>query len=233
MKKLDEIKIQLVAIEALQTMKKLHTHRQLSKILKLPIPVISRYVNGHVLPSVQRAEFIITKFSKIFLPKLLMENLTVLDKERKLISIENLISDVGILSLVSKVVFMLFKDFNVSKVLTKEGVGLPFATLVAKQFNANLLVARTKKEIGVDNVLEVRRYFEDGTYSYLYIPKALLKKGENVLLVNDFNRTGSTMKALIEACRIRGANLVGATVLINIQTPAPSLGTKFVFFLQI
>ncbi|MCD6403038.1 MAG: helix-turn-helix domain-containing protein [Candidatus Aenigmarchaeota archaeon] len=227
MRKVEEVKIQLFSVEALKLMKKFYTYEKLSSIFKIQPTTLSRYINGHVLPSVERALEIVEFFKEEVFPSLLKQAITVVDEKRKIVSLERVVSDVNLLSIASKIAFVEFKDYKISKILTKEGEGLPFATLLADQLGCDLVVAKSKKDIGVESVIEVKRFYPNGAYSFLYLPKKSIRLRENILIVNDFNRTGSTIRALVDACKKCGSNVVGAVVLVNIQTPHPKFGIKF------
>ena len=49
-------------MELLATLKKSYSYRELSSVLDLSAPILSRYVRGHVLPSAARSEKFIATF---------------------------------------------------------------------------------------------------------------------------------------------------------------------------
>jgi len=53
-----DLKYKLMTIELLNLAKNYYTYRELAQIINLPETVLSRYVKGHVLPTIQRAESI-------------------------------------------------------------------------------------------------------------------------------------------------------------------------------
>ncbi len=229
MNKLDEIKIRIAAIEVLRALKEIYSYEQLSKMLGLQIPVISRYINGHVLPGISRSEYILNKFGTSIVSSVLKEKIEVIDAKNKVFKITEAATDPLILKITSQIVFNNHKSQRIDKVLTKETMGIPLATMIAQAFGIKLVVARSRKEIGVDKFIEVRRIFSSGTYSYLYIPKDIIKKRENVILIDDAIRTGSTMKALIEICNIAGAKPLGAYSLVSVGDITEKLSSEFMF----
>ena len=51
-----DLKYKLMTIEMLNLAKSYYTYRELSQLIGLPETVLSRYVKGHVLPTIERAE---------------------------------------------------------------------------------------------------------------------------------------------------------------------------------
>ena len=229
MNKLDEIKIRIAAIEVLRALKEIYSYEQLSKMLGLQIPVISRYINGHVLPGISRSEFILSKFGTEIVSSILKEKVEIIDLENKVFKITEAATDPLILKIASQIVFNNHKSQRIDKILTKETMGIPLATMIAQAFGVRLIVARNRKEMGVDKFIEVKRIFSSGTYSYLYVPRDFIKKRENIILIDDAIRTGSTMKALINICKVAGAKPLGAYSLISVGDITDKLATEFMF----
>jgi len=227
--KLDEIKIKIAAIEVLRALKESYSYQELSEKTGLPIPVLSRYINGHVLPGLNRSELILNKFGFEHVSSMIQKRIKIIDEKNKVLNITEATTDSIILRLASQIVFSNHKTQRIDKIVTKETMGIPFATMVAHAFGAKLVVARSRKELGVERFIEVRRIFSDGTYAYLYVPRHLLKKRENVLLVDDAIRTGSTMKALAEICKVAGVNSLGAYSLVSIGNITETLSKELMF----
>ena len=68
---LEENKLKILAVDCLKAMKEQKTFRVLSRELALPAGVLNRYIHGYVLPKADRADKIITYFTKGYLGKLL------------------------------------------------------------------------------------------------------------------------------------------------------------------
>ncbi len=227
MKKLDETKIKITSINVLKTLKDSYSLTELSRFFSLPEPVISRYLNGHVLPRRERAEKIIKKFREDLVNEILRKKIIL--SEGKVFSLLNILSDSSLMDILGKLVFYEFKNVKIKKILTKETMGIPFALEIAKEFNAKLVVARSKKDLGIDEFLETKRTFKDGTYSYLYVPKHLIKKRDSVLIADDSIRSGSTLRALVNLCRSARANVVGAAFIVSVGKIIQKVGRKFTF----
>lgn len=138
----------------------------------------------------------------------------------------NLISNADLLEKIAKLVFQDFNFAKVNKILSVESDGIPLAIQVGKEFGVDTIIAKRRKEMGVKDFVEVKRVYLTGTYSYLYIPKGSIKKGEFILLIDDVIRTGSTMKAMIEICKKIGANVAGVFTIISVGDSVKNLKKK-------
>ncbi len=213
MDKLDELKMRIYGAEVLRIMKNFYSYDVLSSLTGLSPQILSRYVTGHFLPSLDRAKNFVEVFKKRILKEALLRNIEV--RDNVVVNIK-LLSNARLLSQLAKVVAVEFMNLKVSVVLTKETDGIPLATFVAGELNARLVIAKQRKEVGVENFIEVKQVFPSGVYSYIYIPKELLPRGSNVLIVDDIIRSGSTVRALIEACNLMKAHVVGIYTILAI-----------------
>ena len=63
--RISDLKYKLMTIELLNLAKNYYTYRELAQIIGLPETVLSRYVKGHVLPTIDRAQNINRTLQKI------------------------------------------------------------------------------------------------------------------------------------------------------------------------
>ncbi len=114
----------------------------------------------------------------------------------------------------------LTKDFhNVDKILTIETSGIAFAVVAAQKLgNIPVVFAKKSKSKIVDEsniyTAEVKS-FTRGTVSKITIDKRFLKKGERVLIVDDFMAEGNASIGLIDICNKAGAEVVGVAVAVE------------------
>lgn len=181
----------------LTLMKQKYSYRELSKMLGLPISVISRYVAGRVLPNYKRSLEIINLVKEKELMNLIKEYVSM---EEGILIHHKLLSNVSLLSKIAAFLVSELELRKIDKVLTAEVDGIGIAILIALELNSSLIVAKTKKEMGIKEFLEVRRIYPSGAYSYLYIPKGSIRKDEEVLIVDDVIRSGSTVEGLYKIC---------------------------------
>lgn len=223
-RRLETIKLQLMAVEALRFMKARSTYSQLQEKLRLPPAVLSRYVNGSVMPSPPRSRYILRKFREASLPEMITSSLGF---DGRVIDVSRLLSDVNLLKLASYVISEHATRLGgADVVLTKEADGIPLSTLVADALGAKLVVAKNKKEPGVRGFVEVVQRFQSGLYSHIYVPQNLVKRNSRVLVVDDVIRSGSTVEALAEAAARSKATIVAVYALVSVSESVKELGDK-------
>lgn len=213
---LKAIKIRLKAIQYLRLLKKKYTYEKLSRELDLPIPVLNRYVKGHVLPRDDRARKIITFAER---------ELDLKQELRKRIKFDRngffdntkIIYDINLLKIIVDKTIMSISTWKANKVFTAAADGIPLATLVASELGVDLIYAKREKEVGIKAFVEERCLLgSSGITVSLYIPKGSIKPREKVMIVDDVIRTGETQRALINLVKKSRGELVGIFVLIAI-----------------
>jgi adenine/guanine phosphoribosyltransferase-like PRPP-binding protein len=207
----DNIRIRIAAIEVLQTLKLNYSHKELASVFHLPIPVLSRYVNGRALPGTERARWFLDIFYKRFLPELVRKRVRTVDH---VLDHTRVLEDANLLDKVAKAAYGALSGLNPTKILTVATDGVPIANQVAEEFSIPMVVAKPVKEMGVTEFHEVKRVFSSGTYGFLYVPKRSIRRGDKVLLVDDVVRSGSTIDALFSLCKSIGASPVGLFTVI-------------------
>jgi adenine/guanine phosphoribosyltransferase-like PRPP-binding protein len=225
LKRLDELGYRLNSIEALRMLKRHMSYERLSSILGLPPAVLSRYVNGHVLPSAEKSRAIMAAFKREFLLDEVRRRLA--KDEVGAIDTSEIIHDPLLLKQIVLAELEKLMGFKVDNVMTMESDGIPVAYQLASTLGVGLAIARKSKKIGVREFVEVRQIFESGAYRYIYLPKGLVKKGEYVLLVDDIIRTGGTMRAMIALCNELRANISGMFSIIALRGVKERLMEEF------
>lgn len=223
MNKYLEMKTRLSSIEILRLMKEEHSYEELSSMLGLSAPILSRYINGHVLPNLERSKKIIEVFR---------EQLIDLIKRRirfedgKIFDHSAVLYNPSLLDKISKLVFNEFSSMKVDKVLTVEADGIPLAVEVSREFGVNFVVAKSKKEMGIKDFIEVKRVFSSGAYSYLFVPEGSIEQNDKVLIVDDVVRTGFTLETLLEICKKCKAEPIGIFAMICFEDALNRLRQK-------
>ncbi len=213
--RVSEVKSRISAVELLATLKENYSYRELSSILGLSAPILSRYARGHVLPSASRSE----KFVAVFREKLLRSIVTNRIRVARdgSYDMSDLISDVGLLRQIAKVVYSEFGLSQVQKVLTMEVDGIPLAVEIAGEFNVNVAVAKEERDIGVEDFHEQKVVYSPDSVKYLYIPKSAIRKGEHVLIADDMVRSGITIDALVKLTEKARGRIVGVFTLATMD----------------
>lgn len=211
-----ELETRLMAVELLALLKRKFTYRELERLTGLSNGMLSRYVTGQRVPRKDHAEKIISNIlSKLDIRMLILEKL----KESKgYIDLQLILSDILLLKLVALKAKLVFGEAGVNKVLVPEAGGIPLAALVAAKLNADLVIARRRKENPFQYYYEVTLAETPFTSITFYVPQQLLCRGDRVLLVDDLVQSGQTLKALAEIAKKAGAKIVGALALIAVGT---------------
>lgn len=210
----EDLKFRLMTIDLLRTAKKRHTYRELSTKTGLPVTVLSRYAKGHVLPNAERAQQLWTILKKIVgLEVELRERIRF--NEDGYFDNTQIIGDHNILRQAADRALARFAGKRVTKVLTAAVDGIPLATMVADALGIDLLIAKRNKEVGVPTFLEETYVLGgSGVTVTLYLPKAALKRGDSVLIVDDIIETGETQAALVNLVDKAKAEVSGIYSLI-------------------
>lgn len=211
---MEQVKKKISMIHLLKVVKSRYTYNELSKLTGLPITVLARYANGSVLPSDERADELYRLLTeKIPLEELISSRLAL--DESGYFDSSRVIWDIDLLRLISHKAVIPFIGRKIDKVMTAAVDGIPLASFVAEELNADLVIAKRYKEVGVKDFLEATYVLgSSAVVSSLYIPKNALKKDDNVLIVDDAIRTGETDFALIRLVEKAKANIVGVFILI-------------------
>ncbi|GAB3746879.1 adenine phosphoribosyltransferase [Microlunatus parietis] len=104
---------------------------------------------------------------------------------------------------------------EVDTVLGVEARGFVFASPVALSLGAGFVPARKPGKLPAE-IIETEYELEYGT-ERLAIHADALKEGDRVLVVDDVLATGGTIGAAVDLVRKAGAELVGITVLVELD----------------
>ncbi|MGD1055287.1 MAG: phosphoribosyltransferase family protein [Nitrososphaerales archaeon] len=224
MSRIADVKTRISSVELLATLKKNYSYKELSSILDLSPPILSRYVRGHVLPSAARSEKFIATFRDKLLRKIVLDEVKV--SADGSYDISSVVANVGLLRQIAKVVYSEFSLVSVDKVVTMEVDGVPLATEVAGEFNVRLAVARDERDLGIQEFLEQKAVYSPSTVKYLYLAKSALKKGDHVLIVDDLVRSGTTIEALTILAERMKAKIVGIFAIASVEQAIPGLRSR-------
>ncbi len=125
--------------------------------------------------------------------------------------------DVELLSEIGKEFYEMFKDQNITKILTAEVSGIAIATMAGFHFKVPVLFAKKTESLNLD-----RETYEGNVYSYtkrkqfkIRVSKKYLHKEDRVLILDDFLANGEAIKGLEEIVTASGATLVASGVVIE------------------
>ena len=125
--------------------------------------------------------------------------------------------DVNLLQEIGKEFKRRFDGCNINKILTIEASGIGIACITAQYFSVPVVFAKkgAHKNVG-DNVYStVVHSFTKGTDSLVAVSKDYIKKGDRILIIDDFLANGAAVSGLIDIIKQAGAELEGVGIAIE------------------
>lgn len=125
--------------------------------------------------------------------------------------------DVSFVCELGKEFYRLFKDENITKILTIEASGIGIACLAAQYFGVPVVFAKKTKTINIYSDTynaTVHSYTHKKDYD-IVVSKEFLSKENNVLIIDDFLAKGSALTALLMLIEKAGAKTAGAGIVIE------------------
>lgn len=125
--------------------------------------------------------------------------------------------DIELLSLMSKEVKRLFGNEKITKVLTVEASGLPFATMIANEFRVPLVFAKKSLTSNISgSVVKAQvESFTHQTTNTIFVTKDYINENDYVLIADDFLAKGNALKGLISIVLECKAKVVGCAIQIE------------------
>lgn len=110
-----------------------------------------------------------------------------------------------------------FRESGVTKVLTVESSGIPLAMATSLELGVPFIFARRKKTLTTEQDMFCERVpsFTKGIVTDIMVSKEFLKKGERVLIVDDFIANGDAARGLINIVEKSEAELVGVGIAVE------------------
>jgi len=211
-----DLKYKLMTIELLNLAKNYYTYRELAQIIGLPETVLSRYVKGHVLPTIDRAQSINRTLQKVLRLESELQQRIKFD-ELGYFDNTGIISHTLLMERAVQHAIHKFAGRRVTKILTAAVDGIPLATLVAHRLGVGLVLAKKTREVGVREFIEeVYIPAKTAMMMSLYVPRDALKKGDCILIVDDIIDSGETQRALIRIAQKAKAEVTGIYALMSI-----------------
>lgn len=125
--------------------------------------------------------------------------------------------DVNFVCELGKEFYRLFKDENITKILTIEASGIGIACLAAQYFGVPVVFAKKTKTVNIYSDTynaTVHSYTHKKDYD-IVVSKEFLSKEDNVLIIDDFLAKGSALTALLMLIEKAGAKTAGAGIVIE------------------
>lgn len=124
--------------------------------------------------------------------------------------------DIKLLKEVTDEFYNYYKDKGITKVLTIETSGVPFATALALRLGVDLLVAKKTSGFSTYEALtaSVFSYTKEKEY-VASINEAGLKNSDNIVIIDDILANGSATLALLKIAKYKNTNVAGVGVVIE------------------
>jgi len=215
--RISDLKYKLMTIELLDLAKSYYTYKELSQITGLPDTVLSRYVKGHVLPTMDRALYINKTMEKVLRLEAEIQ-LRIRFDDSGYFDNTRLISDPLLLERAVQHAVNRFAGTRITKILSPAVDGLPLAAILAHRLGVNLVIAKNTREVGVSGLLE-EVYIPERSAMVLslYVPRDALRRGDCVLIVDDVLDTGESQMALARIVQKAKAEVTGIYALIGLN----------------
>lgn len=125
--------------------------------------------------------------------------------------------DVRLLNDIGEEIKRIYADCDVNKILTIESSGIGIACITAQFFDCPVLFAKKTKTKNIANAVYKTRVksYTHGTVYDVIVSKDFLKKGDRVLIVDDFLAEGNALMGLVDLCRQAGAEVTGCAIAIE------------------
>ena len=204
----------LLLVEVLKLLKNRHDYRELSKITGLPISTLTRYITNKTLPRGRKLNKLISNLLKnVDVNNLIRENIRWDGRE---IDLSNVVSDITAMKLISLHVINAFSGNRITSILAIDPEGVPLATSIGLFMERRVFFLSDKAPFNSDYNARVTHYVrETGEYKIYWMPRNLLNRNENILLVAGVLRSGALIKQLSEKLAESDASLGGIFSLVS------------------
>lgn len=154
---------------------------------------------------------------KLFEDKILQDSKIINNEIIKVDSFLNHQIDIPLLNSLAEDAYKYFDGIQVDKVLTIETSGIAVGFAVAQKYNVPLVFAKKSKSaiVGSDVYETEIKSFTRNTVSNVTVSNRFLKKGEKILIVDDFLAEGNAGMGLLDLCSQAGAEVVGFVTAIE------------------
>ncbi|RDI71570.1 phosphoribosyltransferase family protein [Halopelagius longus] len=214
MNRAEKATLQLQAVAVLRMLKETRTYDELAEVTGLPAGDLNRYVNGHVLPGIERARDVVEGVGRDALATELEARVEFDDEGY--VDNSGVVFDQSFLDLVAPVAANTLEFERPDVVLTAATDGITLGAAMASYFDARVAYAKKSKETAVEEFIESRQRLTSGIELTYYLPARAISAGEKVLVVDDLIRSGETQELLLDIAKQADAEVTGVFALISV-----------------
>ncbi|MCE4619970.1 MAG: hypothetical protein F7C33_03000 [Desulfurococcales archaeon] len=174
--------------------------------------LLSRYSTGRMIPSDKIAGELREKIRRVVdVGRIILEEATgpnwVLDLSYPLMKKE-------VLDLAAIELYWRIKGWGVNKILVPETSGVSLATRLAHYLNVDVVIARKRKVNPGIRWIEEHVAAPPNISRSLYVPESSIRRGERVVVVDDFIRSGYTLACALRLVEKAGGVPAGVASLV-------------------
>jgi len=222
--RIGDLKYKLMVVELLEEAKRHYTFKTLGQVLGMGETQVSRYTQGHVLPTVERAVAIHGALAKLMpVDESIKSYLKQNNGAPDLVSMRanTLLMRRSAMDLVRT-----YKGARITKILTEGVDSAHVASMMSNILNVDLLFATGREELLGKTYYRKHYAFTDevGPLS-LYVPTDAMDKRDSILVVSLAVRNGLKEKGLIGLAYKSGSEVAGVAAVVG-------LGEEFLIPLQ-
>ncbi|MCF0201923.1 MAG: xanthine phosphoribosyltransferase [Bacteroidaceae bacterium] len=110
-----------------------------------------------------------------------------------------------------------YKGVHIDKVLTIESSGISIAVMLANMYDVPVVFAKKGETVNCtdDKYMSQAYSFTHKKMNSIFVSRPYLKKGERILIVDDFLADGRAARALIDIVKQAGGEIMGLGMLIE------------------
>lgn len=172
--------------------------------------------------------------------KLITELIEELDGSERLLPggfvyLSDILGEPKWLKYVGKVIASKYLDQHVDTVMTVATSGIPIAQSVANFLNVPFTIVTRDPKVTEGSTVSVNYVSgpEHNRVEKMELSKRSLKKGSNVIVVDDFIRSGGTIEGMRALMDEFGATLLGVSVVVENIVGESSVSTNYQSLIQI
>jgi adenine phosphoribosyltransferase len=214
MNRAEKAALQLQAVAVLRMLKETRTYDELANLTGLPAGDLNRYVNGHVLPGLDRSRDVVDGVGREALAAELESRVSFDDEGY--VDNSAVVFDQSFLNLVAPVAATAVGFDRPDVVLTAATDGITLGAAMASYFDARVAYAKKTKETAVEEFIESRQRLASGIELTYYLPANAISPGQRVLVVDDLIRSGETQELLLDIVHQSNGEVAGVFALIAV-----------------
>lgn len=141
-------------------------------------------------------------------------------RDGNILKVDNFLNhmlDVNLLNEIGKEFYRLFKEEEITKILTIEVSGIAIAVLAAQYFNVPVVFAKKVPSQNLDKEVYTSKVFSftKGIEYTIRVSKKYIGKNDKLLIIDDFLADGNALKSLLDIAKQSGAETKGIGIVIE------------------